>query len=192
MDIKINPENNMLRKTPRYYGFTLVDLIITISIAAILMAIAAPSFISIIQNNRMTAQYNELLAHLSLARSEAISRDNRITVCQSSAADKDTCSGESNNWHAGWIVFVDVANFNTLDAGEETIRIHDALSGENTLNFNGGSQISYLGSGLTVADTKRVFTLCSGNDASQKGLVVSTTGRVRHAIAADNGDLASC
>ena len=170
-------------------GFTLVELLITLSIAAILMAISAPSFTSIIQNNRMTTQYNELLASLSLARSESIKRDQRVIVCQSSAGD--SCDGNASNWHSGWVVFVDNDEDNAIDGGEEIIRVQGTLSGSNTLTFGSRTRVAYASDGLAVNNSNGTFTLCDDRgDSNSKGLVVSLTGRVRHAINADA--IASC
>ena len=61
-------------------GFTLIELMVTISIAAILLAIGVPSFQAIIENNRLATQSNELITAVSLARSEAIKRGADITM----------------------------------------------------------------------------------------------------------------
>lgn len=61
-------------------GFTLVELMITIAVAAILLATATPSFTSLIQNHRLVAQHNDFVANLNLARSEAVKRSARHPV----------------------------------------------------------------------------------------------------------------
>ena len=169
-------------KTSKLRGFTLIELMITLSIAAILAAIAAPSFSTTIQNNRMATQYNELLASLSLARSEAIKRGQRVTTCQSSTGN--SCGGSASNWHTGWVVFVDADEDGTIDAGEDIIRVNGALSGGNTLSFNFDNTI--FGSDGLSDGGSRTFTLCDARgDANSRGLVVLTTGRARHALPAD-------
>jgi type IV fimbrial biogenesis protein FimT len=170
-------------------AFTIIELMITLAIAAILASIAAPSFTEIIQNNRMTTQYNELLAGLSLARSEAIKRGITVTLCQSNNAT--TCGGNSNSWHAGWIVFVNDNADSTVDTGEEILRVHGSLSGGNTLTFGARTQVSYESDGLARGGSNGTFTLCDARgDSNKKGIVISTTGRTRHAISSDT--LASC
>jgi len=165
-------------------GFTIIELMITLLLAGVLASIAAPSFRNVIQNNRMTTQYNDLLASLSLARSEAIKRGENVTACK--ASNPTTCGG---NWHNGRVIFVDNNDDGTIDAGEEIIRVYSSLSGNNTLNFP-RNRVTYSSNGLATGFTG-TFTLCDDRgDSDRKGLVVSNTGRVRHAIAADV--LAAC
>jgi type IV fimbrial biogenesis protein FimT len=170
-------------------AFTLVELLITLAITAILAAIATPSFKEIIQNNRMTTQYNKLLSGLSLARSEAIKRETRVTICQSSTGN--SCGADSSSWHSGWVVFVDDDDDNAIDGGEEIIRIHGQLTGGNTLTFGNRTRVPYKSDGLAVGGSNGTFTLCDDRgNSDNKGLVISITGRVRQAISSDA--LASC
>lgn len=160
-------------------GFTLVELMITLSVAAVLMTLAAPSFTDIIKNNRLTTQYNELLASLSLARSESIKRGVNVIALSNNGA----------SWGDGWTVFIDADDNGNVDAGEE-LRVQAKLSGSNTLNF-ARDRITYANTGLGTGIINGTFTLCDDRgDSDRKGLVVSPTGRVRHAIATDV--LAAC
>lgn len=75
----------------RQAGFTLIELMVTIAVLAIVMAIAIPNFRGLINSNRLTTQANELVATLQYARSEAVRANGRVTVCPTS--DGSTCSG---------------------------------------------------------------------------------------------------
>lgn len=84
-------------------GFTLVELMVTVAVMAILAMIAIPSFTSLINSNRIVSQANELVAVVQGARSEAIRYNQRVYVCSSS--NGTSCAG-SANWN-GWLVFLD-------------------------------------------------------------------------------------
>lgn len=83
----------------RQSGFTLIELMVTISVLAILLGVGVPSFQATIQGNRISTSANDLVAALQFARSEAVRRGVNVTVCSSN--DQATCSGA---WSDGWIV----------------------------------------------------------------------------------------
>jgi type IV fimbrial biogenesis protein FimT len=78
-------------------GFTLIELMVVIGILAIVASIGIPGFSTLIQNHKMTSQTNGMLGVLQLARSEAVTRRQRVTVCPSS--DQSSCSGV--DWNIG-------------------------------------------------------------------------------------------
>lgn len=88
----------------RLAGFTMIELLVTISVVAILAVIALPSFTSVINSNRLSAQANGVVAAMQLARTEAVRQNVRAVVCGSN--DGSTCSG-STAWNSGWITFLD-------------------------------------------------------------------------------------
>jgi len=155
-------------------GFTLVELLMTMVIAGILLALAAPSFHSFIQNNRISSQANELLTTLATARSEAIKRKQSVIVCSSS--DGSTCTG---SWNEGWIVFADTDNDGTVDAGE-LLRVWGPLTGGSTIITNPAGTISTSFDRLGGASNNVTFQLriqdCKGDKA--RDLILRTSGSV--------------
>jgi type IV fimbrial biogenesis protein FimT len=89
----------------RVTGFTLVELLITIVVVSILLAAGVPAFKDFIKNNRVTAQTNDLVSAIQLARSEALKRGVNTVVCASQ--DQKTCTEDKNTWADGWIVYSD-------------------------------------------------------------------------------------
>jgi type IV fimbrial biogenesis protein FimT len=100
-------------------GLTLIELMMTIAIAAILLAVAAPSFQQAINANRLGSAANELASAINLARAEAVRQNRRAVLCRS--ADGSACDGTSSLWR-GWIVFVDTDADGVRDAGEPVIK----------------------------------------------------------------------
>ena len=96
-------------------GFTLVELMVTLAVAAILMALAVPSFTSVINGNRLTSTANELVSSLQLARSEALRRNTQVRVCRS--LNGTSCAG-TGQWDR-WITLI-VSNNEVLR--DETVK----------------------------------------------------------------------
>ncbi len=99
-------------------GFTVIELMVVLAVAAILAALALPSFNAAIERNRIIAQTNDFIAATMLARTEAIRRNGAAGVCASnnnSTPATATCAG---TWSNGWIVWVDADSDGVADAGE--------------------------------------------------------------------------
>jgi type IV fimbrial biogenesis protein FimT len=112
----------------RRSGFTLIELMVVIAIASILAMLAIPSFIDMIQRNRVSGEVNSFVGDLQYARSEAIQHGQSVTLCPSS--DGLNCLG-ANQWNLGWIVFSDINGTGVPAAGTVT-RVRAAWSGSDT------------------------------------------------------------
>ena len=112
-------------------GFTMTELVMVMSIVAILAAIGIPSFKYVTASNRIASEINGLLGDMQFARSQAVKEGQSVTVCVSS--NGTSCTG-GKAWQNGWIVFLD-ANFNQqvdVAAGEKVIRIQPPFTGTDT------------------------------------------------------------
>lgn len=178
-------------------GFTLVELMISLGVGAILLALATPSFTTFTKNKRITTQANEFVATLALARSEALKRvpqldapQTRVAICSSS--DGASCAG-SGGWSQGWIVFHNKDDDQQVDtsvdpeADEPIIRVYSALRGDNTLNGSSSvaNYIAYSSTGSPVLPNgsfqSGTFVLCDDRGAGEhaRQMSLSVTGRMR-------------
>lgn len=89
-------------------GFTLIELMVTVAVLAIVIAVAIPSFTTLVNNNRLTAQANELLAGLILARTEAIKQNQSMVFCHS--VNGTECSAVPVKGWQGWLVHGTIDN----------------------------------------------------------------------------------
>ncbi len=182
----------------RHDGFTLLELIITIIILAIVAAYAMPSFRETILNNRLTAQVNEVSSLIAYARSEASKlQDGVVTACAST--DSASCSGNAS-WETGWIIFSDFDGDRSVDNGDgdELMKVGGALSGGNSfrivdLTSDGGGFVQFANNGFPVAsatgNTAGTFVVCDERGAAQaRAVVVNVSGQTR--LARDTGGTA--
>jgi type IV fimbrial biogenesis protein FimT len=134
-------------------GFTLIELMITILVAAILLGVALPEFRTTINNNRMANTSNDLVNAMNIARAEAISRGSAVSVCAS--ADGAACSA-STAWNAGWIVFTDTGVAGTVDGTDAVLRVWPGLQSADSL-VTAVKFVSFSAQG--AASTQALFTL---------------------------------
>ena len=165
-------------------GITLIELVVTIAIAAILVGAAAPMWKDFIQSHRAATAANTLVGALQLARSEAVKRGLRVSVCSTAdpTAAAPVCSG-SGDWHTGWIVFTDdTGAAGTKDGTDELIRIWNALSPGTTLtavneSATAAPNVQFLSTGFSVGS--RTFLLMPPDcaDRNVRTISVSPQGR---------------
>lgn len=165
----------------RIHGFTLVELVVAMAVAAILVTIAVPNLRVFVQNSRIGTQTNDLISDISLARSEAIKSGATATVCSSTAGL--ACDG-GGNWTNGRLVWTDTNGNGVLDAGEMR-RFREQAAGANTLNVdvaaadpltfsNRGAPTGVL-AGLTIT-----FRVCDVRGATYgRTIVVNPLGQTR-------------
>lgn len=173
-------------------GVTLLELMVTVAIVAILGALAAPSFQAMIQANRTRTVASELLATLNLARSEAARRGQPVSICRSS--NGSSCSSSGTGWDQGWIAFVNEDGISegasaTRDGDELLLQARQNLPAGVTVrpNSNFTSGITFLRTGLVWRLGTGTFAICANGalDKSQAVLVIAT----RSVLATDsNGD----
>lgn len=166
------------RRRSRADGFTLIEIMVTISILAILLGLAVPDLRAYIINSRLTAQINELVADISLARSEAATRGAGVTMC--SSVDLETCAAGGDAWEGGRIVFVNTNTNGDREATEQIIKTTQSLGDSRTLIASGFSNTSYVSfrpyGGLRPA-TGGAFLLCDPAADKGRSVAVAATGR---------------
>lgn len=165
-----------MSKITKSLGFTMMELIVTISIVSILVGIALPSFTSIISSTRLTTYANELVASLNLARSEAVKRGVQVSIRRKGNA--------SQNWDSGWDIFTDMDGDGVLDAADTLLKTYPALTNGFTLRTGtAGYQdfAAYLPSGLSFSSIGDTFRLCASpaDSANARAIVINAVGRTK-------------
>ncbi len=130
-------------------GFTLIELIMTITVAAILLAIGVPSFKYVTSANRASSEINALLGDMQFARGEAIKEGQPITIC-AAANGAPPCLG-TTLWQNGWIVFSDVAGTGVFAGPPDVLlKMQKTFSNTDVLNAdNGITSVTFSREGFT-------------------------------------------
>lgn len=171
-------------------GLTLVELMVVLAISALLVTLAAPSFTSMIRTNSVSGSVNTFLSDVRYARSEAIRLGGGVTMCRSDdpeAASPACGSGNgpgNNGWVSGWIIFHDLNNDGTLDAGEAVLRVQPASTAVDQITEVGAADYStklrFTGTGRLLSSASAT-TLRFGGYATtlQRTVCLSIGGRAR-------------
>ena len=122
---EIVPRRRVAAALHRSAGFNLIELLVVVTIVAILLGIGIPSFRYVTNSNRVATEVNGLLGDLQFARSEAIKEGATVSVCAASNPTATTAAcAASNSWQTGWVVFVDVnSSGNIDDPGDTVLRV---------------------------------------------------------------------
>lgn len=177
-------------------GFTFLELIITVAIAAILMAIAIPSFQALISSTRVYSQTRELFNTLVMTRSRAITSGYSTILCPTT--DGEQC-GNDNKWSHRLIIFEDRnANKKRDPESEPLIHITDAAE---QLNIYSGSSFASTGARSKVAfypmghayGSTITITVCDKRGAADPQLILlSNFGRPRISSSRSDGTKPQC
>lgn len=157
------------------YGFTLVELLMTLSVASIVLTVGVPNYRGFVQDSLLVAQSNSFHSAITLTKSEAIKRSRRVTLCPST--NGTSCTG-GTVWSNGWIIFTNPNGNVVVDAGEEILQVGAAFPGGNTLS-GGQQRISFTSNGFSMGSND-TFSLCDSRGVSySKVIVLNNQGRMR-------------
>ena len=180
-------------------GVTLVELMITLAVLAVVLTIGIPAFGEFLQNNRMSAAANDVLSSLHLARGEALKRQVAVVVCASSNAEtlNPTCDGGAG-FDQGWVIFADPNDNAQVDGGEVVIAasgpLHPSIGANSTWGIAGAPVYVAFGAtgarqdqALAATPSVRDMEFCdergdreiSGGVAAGRWLRISATGHPR-------------
>jgi len=170
----------------RNRGFTLLEVLVVLAVLAVLLSLAAPSLQGLRQKHQMQSQAEQLQASLLLARSEALRRQQRVTLCvrEPSAGGGPDCAS-SGTWAQGWVMFVDANDTGRREANETVLQLHGALPGFLTLQGNAlvDRYISYGPQGRSQTTTGAfqagTLTLCGTGHAHVWRVVINAVGKSR-------------
>lgn len=160
-------------------GFTLIELMVAVTVLAVLLTMGIPQFSKMLSNNRMTSTTNSVLAGIQMARAEAITRGVPVIFCQNNATNNG-CSGITNLAN-GWLVGTDT---DADGAPDEILKVSGAYPG--TMQVTGNANflttfIRFNASGLIESGNitpPATFTICDSSRSGETGknISVNATG----------------
>ncbi len=169
-------------------GYSLFELLMTLTLAALILGLGLPSFADVIARNRQHVEINALFHAIHVARKESIMRRQVVSLCPS--VDATRCE-PGKDWSSGWLMFAnhDGDEPPQIDAGEPLLQIHSV--GENV-------RITANRRGFTLRATQKRATngtvvVCdAAGRIPPKALVVSYTGRPRVTLKTTRGKPYTC
>lgn len=174
-------------------GYTLIELLVTLSLVTSLLAWVVPTLSDVIHSVRVHAGTQALTSSLALARSEAVKRNARVVMCKSA---RGLACEPGASWEQGWIVFHDLNNNAVVDAGEHVFHREAAMPP--ALRMSGNTPVSHYVLYTPYGQTKQLsgafqagtFTVCanSGKRVQARQVVINSVGRARVA----NASLTQC
>jgi type IV fimbrial biogenesis protein FimT len=165
-------------------GFTLVELLIVVSILAILLSLAVPAFGRLVASVRIRAEASNLMSAVHLTRSEAIKRNRKVSLCPyNNEVSPGACT---RDYADGWVVFVNPDRDRELDEGEQVLARGSALpAGFNVSNRKGNRAadelITYYGDGSSRRNLTLMVCSTAHPGVESWSVVLNLVGRPRMA-----------
>ena len=160
-------------------GVTLIELLVTLAVAAIVVALGAPSFMRVLAHHAIAAQAEELQDAVRMGRTEAMRRSGPAVLCRTEAADAGHCAGSGGSWQT-WLLFADTDRNGTFNAGDSLLREHLEASRRMTVSSDAAS-IRFEATGIAHSEAGNTTIVLSPNDgdrAQQRQVCVNTRGEV--------------
>lgn len=172
----------------RTRGYSLLELVMTLALAALVLGLGLPSLASIVADQRLRAETDALFHAVHLARKESILRRRIVTICPS--RDRVTCDA-GGDWTAGWIMFANIGR-DTLghrEDAETLLRFHEV--GPTAVLASNRASYSFRATHERATNGTVVFCDRQGRTAA-RALIISYTGRPRVARADSRGRPYAC
>jgi type IV fimbrial biogenesis protein FimT len=160
-------------------GFTLVELMMTLALVAIIVSLAAPPLRELVINNRAQSSADELLSMMQYTRSEAIKRNTAVTACKVDPDDSEACSSDAaDGWHQGLLVFIDADADSVVEDPAQILQAREAMGGDLSVSANADS-VTYRPNGASANGAD--FSVCTpdGDKDKSRNIAISATGRPR-------------
>lgn len=169
-------------------AFSLIELLATLAITGILVAVGVPNLSKLISYNRATASINRIIGIVHLARSEAAKRGITVSLCPKV---NDTC-GTDSDWHKGILIFADVNSNGNMDEEDSPITVLDSFAPER-LSWRAWPTSKYLRftSRGFMLNQNGSFTYCPADNNSRyaRQIIINKTGRPRLARDSDHNGI---
>lgn len=175
-------------------GFTLIELMVTLAVVAIVATIAVPAMSDMVTRSRTTAAFNELQGLVGYARSEsAKSPGEPVLLCPSK--NGTSCASQAD-WSIGWLIARDADDDGSVGAAETVLKVVGAMPAGINLTVKTGNStkfdtasISLVRNGAPAAGNQITFKLCDAFGASEaRGVILSVSGQARAAARDSNGN----